>query len=146
MSLKFLTAFLFLALALFLQSFFGAVSGIWIDFALAALVASAFSIGFLELLILVLCSLFVLNFQPALSPELLVFAALPFAAWFLHRAKLLPFEPPLVNAIALALALAVFYAIFGAHLVLAAPQLFLFDLAGSLAAGIVIFRGLESMQ
>ncbi len=69
----------------FLLQFSLAFAGLRIDLSYAALIAFAFVFGFWELILLVLAAVLVVNWQPAASPELLVFALYPCAIYFLRN-------------------------------------------------------------
>lgn len=143
MSLKFLPAFIFLILGIFLQLFLGGVSGVWINFVLAALVVAAFSVNFLELLVLILSAIFVLNWQPAFSLEMALYALLP--AFILWLRKFFPLKPWIGIPIAIFLCLLTFYLIIGARFIIAVPAVFLWDLVGGLAFGATFFKACETI-
>lgn len=69
------------------------------DLAFAALISFAFIFGVWELLLLVAISIAVMNWQPSLSPELLVFALFPIAAYFTR--DIFHLAPAAMNAIAI---------------------------------------------
>lgn len=138
MSYKLLAAFLFLILAIFLQLLIGGISGIWINFALVALVVAAFFLNFLELLPLCLAAVLVLNWQPAPSLEMALYVILPLAVFALR--KHFPFKPWLGIPAAIILSDLIFYLIIGPRFLLAAPAIFFWDLAGELVCGGIFFK------
>jgi hypothetical protein len=135
---KLLVAFLFLILGIFLQLLVGETSGIWLNFTLAVLITAAFFLNFLELLVLILFAIFVLNWQPAFSLEVVFYVVLPFLALWLH--KFFPFKPWLGNLAAIFLAILVFYLAVGPHFLIIMPAAFLWDVAGGLALGAIFFK------
>ena len=84
---NFLAALLMVAVAVVLQLKFGSVIGYGHDFVLAALVGAAFFASFSELLVLVFFSIFILNWQPGVSVEMLAIFILPVVT-FLGRGAL----------------------------------------------------------
>jgi hypothetical protein len=111
---KFLISALLLLASLALQ-FFAASLGYSFDLALAALIAFAFILDFAELLPLVALAVLIINWQPAVSGAILVYALFPLAFYGLR--KVFPWEPwvaiPVVavlGAIALGLATGAAYA------------------------------------
>ena len=90
MTLKFLAGFIVLLIALILQFWF-AWAGVPIDFSFAALIAFAFIFDLSQLVVLILFAMFVLNWQAAASPEILVIAFFPAAAYFCR--DLIHWEP-----------------------------------------------------
>lgn len=142
MSSRFFTAFLFLLLALALELFLENTFGPWINFALAALIASAFCLSFTELLFLILFSVFVLNWQPAFSLDMLVFAVLPILIFVLK--KLIPFKAWLGNLIMLGVGALGLYLILGPYFLLKEFNIFLLDLFGVLMFGELTFAVLKT--
>ena len=84
MRLKFILAILLLLLACALQFWFMG-AGVFINFILASLIAFAFFFDLLELLVFVLFAVLVLNWQPAASIDIVVFAVIPLAAYAFHK-------------------------------------------------------------
>src|ERR1700677_764893 len=84
MTLKFFSGLAILVLVLFLQIFLIS-SGISLNLVLAVLIAFAFVFDFWELLVFVLFSVFVFNWEPALSIMLFVFALIPLAAFVFRK-------------------------------------------------------------
>jgi hypothetical protein len=82
--LRFLAGLGILAIALYAQSFLAA-AGWHFNLVLAALIAFAFSFDFLEVLALDLLAIFSLNWQPAPSAALLIFAVIPLAIFFVSN-------------------------------------------------------------
>ncbi len=78
------TAILIIMLACGLQ-FWLASAGIFINLILAALIVFAFFFDAFEMAIFVLFAVFVVNWQPAMSFEIVLFILIPFAAFMFHR-------------------------------------------------------------
>lgn len=85
MRLRFILALLVLLLACALQFWFASV-GVFINFILAALIVFAFFFDIWELLIFILFSIFVVNWQPGVSLDIIVFGIIPIAAFAFHKA------------------------------------------------------------
>jgi hypothetical protein len=81
MKLKF-TAGLFLLFIVLIAQFWLATAGIYLDLAFAALISFAFIFGFWELMVFVVLTTFIINWQPAASLEILIFALFPVAVYF----------------------------------------------------------------
>jgi predicted MPP superfamily phosphohydrolase len=144
MRYRFLGAFLTLVLAILIQLYLSSAAGIWINMALGVLIAAAFFTNFLELIFLVLFSVFILNWQPAISLEIVVFSLLPLSAFFIG--KFIPFRPRLSNTIMILLGVPVFYLILGFDFLIARPNIFLLDLLLSLVSGVLAFEVLEAFS
>jgi hypothetical protein len=84
MRLRFILAILLLLLACALQFWF-ASAGVFINFIFASLIVFAFLFDIWELLVFVLFALFVVNWQPAASIDILLFAIIPVVAYAFHR-------------------------------------------------------------
>lgn len=78
MRLKLFAGLIILFIALLLQ-FWLASAGWYIDLSYAALISFAYVFGFWELLLLIALAVFVVNWQPAASMEIILFAAYPIA-------------------------------------------------------------------
>lgn len=137
MLFRFLGVLLVLILALFLQIFFGDLTGIWINFALAALITATFFLDFLAVVFLTLLAVLVLNWQPAISWELLVFSGIPLVTFPLK--KLLPFQPWLNNLILVFSGLCLFYLLVDFRFIFQHSKFFAVDLALALLFGLLAF-------
>ena len=142
MSYKFLNAFLIVCIALTLQFLVGEASGMWLSLTLAALVASAFFLDFLELITLALFSVLILNWQPAFSFEMLLLMVLPLVTFFFH--KLIPFAPIVGNAILFAISIIIFYVSIGGGFIMHSPSVFFLDVLASLLLGTVACASMQS--
>lgn len=81
MTLKFVAGLTILFIAFMLQFWLASV-GWYTDLSYAALISFAFVFGFWELLALVLIAVFIINWQPAPSVEIFVFALFPLVVYF----------------------------------------------------------------
>lgn len=138
--MRFAVAFLFLALAFVLQ-FWLASAGIFINFIFAALIAFAMLFDIWDVVVFVLLAMLVINWQPAWSPELVLFAILPLAAWALHRYS--AWEGWALNLATIAAGLLVLYLALAPGQFLVNGKLFLADLVVSCLFGAVIFAALN---
>jgi hypothetical protein len=134
--LKFFSGVAILLLALFLQLFLVS-AGWYFNLALATLIAFAFDFDFWELLVFDLFTVFILNWKPAPSVALLIFALVPLAA-FAFR-KLVNSERWIGNLIAIFVGFLVFYLVSAPAEFLPHFAIFLADLIIGLALGQVIF-------
>ncbi len=127
-------AILFIALAL---QFWLASVGISIDLTFATLISFAFLFDFWELIILVLLGVFIVNWQPTASLEILIFAIFPVAAHF--SSGVLHWQPWIENLIAIMLGFLVLYGAVAGTAFLYHPQAFLTDLVAGLIFSTLIF-------
>lgn len=135
--MRFFGSFLILTLALFLQFYFGDSTGIWINFALAALITATFFLDFLEIVLLTLFAVLVLNWQPALSLELAVFSLVPIAVFAFG--KRMPFLPWLGNLAMIFLGLCLFYLFTDFRFIFQHFNLFAADLSLATLFGILAY-------
>lgn len=133
---------LFLAVVLMLLAavfqFWFASFGLFVNFIFATLIVFAFFFDIWEMITFVLFGVLVINWQPAFSVELVLFAAVPLLIYASHRIS--AWQPWIAAPIAIVIGLAVFYA--GAAPTLFFPHFvsFLADAFGSLIfGGIVVF-------
>jgi len=140
-AIKFLEALILLSMAVFLQLTLGEVSGVWINFPFAALIALSFFLGFWELVITVLIAVFLLNWQPSVSLEMVILAAFPLLSLWLH--KLLPWQIWLSTLVAIFVGFLILYLSIGAVLIVKQANLFLIDLFGGLVYGILVSKLME---
>ncbi len=132
MSFRSLIALLVLFIAASLQFLLGS-AGMFTDLMLAALIAFAFFFEWPELAVYVLVAVFMIDWQPAITPTMLVFAAIPFAAYLFRR--FFAWAPwagiPLVTILGFA---AFYLAIAPGMFATAAPSI-VFDVFGALIYG-----------
>ncbi|SRR6266481_3281659 len=129
---KFFVSLVIVLLALFLQlKIFAA------PFTLAALVSSAFFIGFSELFFFSVAVFFILNWQPVIVSELVVFFAIPLLAYGLKR--FFPWPSWLTNMIFAFAGTFAFYIVGSMAVFRADPGLVLRDASLALVFGIFAF-------
>ena len=106
MILKLSAGFVVLLIAAVLQFFFASAE-ILLNFSFAALITFAFVFGFWELLVLVIFTVFIANWQPGPSVEIFILAAFPLAVYFCRN--LLRWKTWLENFLAIALGYLLLY-------------------------------------
>ncbi len=141
MNVKLFAAFFLVIIGMLLELLIGDSTGVWLNFALAALIALSFFCTFFEILFLTLFVLLVLNWQPGISLELIVFGAIPVGSFFLR--KFIPLEPWAENMFFTCAGIILFYSLFGIHIIGHYPALFLGDLAASLLYSVGVFRAMS---
>ncbi|HVN26130.1 MAG TPA: hypothetical protein VMT99_00550 [Candidatus Paceibacterota bacterium] len=134
--MRFILALLFLALAFVLQFWF-ATLGVFVNFVFAALVAFAFLFDIWDVLFFLLAAIFIINWQPALSPELLIFAAVTVAAYLAHRYS--KWEPWAASLAFIVLGLFTLYLAVAPRFLVADFGSFVIDVAGCLMFGGIVF-------
>ncbi len=137
MNWKLIIAFVILLLALLAQLAIGDVLGVWISFVLTTLIVSALFFNFQELIFLILFAVFILNSQPALSPEIIIFSALPIIIYFVR--VFVPLQPLLSSLFSIFVSLLFLYSVFSPRLFISRPGLFVLDLSASLVYGSMVF-------
>jgi hypothetical protein len=137
---RFFAAIAIVILALFLQ-FFLASAGWYFNITLAVLIASAFVFSFLELLVLDLLAVFILNWQPAPSIAIIVFALVPLAA-FAFR-KVTRWHGWIGSLIAIAAGFLIFYFAAAPGELLPNAAKFLEDMVIGLIAGELVFFAMQ---
>ncbi len=135
---KFLAGFLVLVIAFLLWSRFGYLFNFKPDFVFASLIALSFFLGLLELLFLILLSVFLMNWQPILGVEMMIFSVVPIGI-FLFRKIIFPLEGWLSNLVGIVLGLIVFYGLTDLSLALAHYGTILKDIFISALFGFLIF-------
>ena len=134
---QFFIAAALLLTALFFQITVGDILNIRLGFILAALLAAAFFLNLEELILLVLFSAFVLNWQPGFSPEIIIFSIIPIAAYFIKT--LVPLQPFLGNLGFIFIFTMLFYLIFSPRFLINRPGLLIADILASLVYGATAF-------
>ena len=132
MSFRSFVALLVLFLACGFQFFLGS-AGIFVNLILAALIAFAFYFDWLELAVFVLFSVFVVNWEPAVSPAIVIFAAIPFVAYAFRR--FFTWTPWAGVPIVTICSFIVFYLAIAPRMFAVALPSVLLDIAGSLVFG-----------
>lgn len=134
MTLKLLAGLVILFIALTLQFWF-ASAGWYFDLSFAALISFAFIFDFWELLVLVFLAVFIVNWQPRVSLEILIFGLYPIVAHFSRG--VIHWQVWIENLVAIFLGFLLLYVIvghgsFNLHL-------FLMDVAAGMVFGALIF-------
>ena len=138
-----LIALLVLFLACGFQFYLGS-GGVFINFILATLIAFAFFFEWLELAVFVLFAVFVVNWEPSVSPAIVIFAAVPFAAYAFR--KLFAWAPWAGVPVATILSFAIFYLAVAPHMIVAALPSVLLDVVGSLVFGELVLAVLARTE
>lgn len=128
--MRFLKSLFLVVLAFWLQFSIGEFWGVWINFVLATLIALAFFVNFEELLLFTLLGVLFLNWQPALSWELVIAGLFPISVFSLRRIFL--WEIWLSVLIANVLGLTILYLVTDWGFIMRSPLIFLADLVASL--------------
>lgn len=143
MRLRFILAILILLFACALQFWF-ASAGAFVNFILAALIAFAFFFDVWELLVLVLFAVLVVNWQPAPSVDIFVFAIIPIAAFAFHKA--FRWSPWAGVPVAIVVGFLLLYLAIAPAMFLADWEPFLTDLFGGLVFGGLVFVTLDRLK
>jgi hypothetical protein len=136
MTLKLSAGLILLFFALALQFWF-ASGGIFVDLAYAALISFAFIFEFWELLVLVFLGVFIINWQPAASIEILVFALYPIVAYFFRRT--ISWQPWIAAPLATIVGFLALYLLTAPAALVSHPYAFFLDVGAGLAFGMVLF-------
>ena len=134
--------FLLVVIGLFLQFLIGDVRGIWICFPLAALIALSFFLSFYEILFIDIFALFVAQWQPTISFELVVLGALPVCSYLAR--KVFQLEPWAGNILFTFFGVAGLYALIGVRVLTHNTPLFFLDLVVSLLYSVLVFKAMSS--
>ena len=140
---RFILALLFLALA-FVMQFWFASFGVYVNFILATLITLAFLFDIWDVSFFILAAIFIVNWQPAVSVEIVLIAVLPLAAFLLNRYSLS--EPWAANLLCIFLGLLILYLVIAPGAFLASWKIFFIDLAASLIFGAIVFGALNRRE
>jgi len=138
---RLLNIFLILLLALLLELRIPYGSGTSFDFLFVALIVSSFFLSFWELVFCVVLGVFVTNWRPSPSFEMVTFALVPFVSFSLR--KILPWHSWLNATVLIIVGTIVFYAASDSAFFLRSQDLFLGILFGGLCFGMVVFHTLN---
>ena len=141
MTFRVLAGLVLLLIAFALQ-FSLATANVYLDLSFAALITFAFVFGFWELVFFVLAAVFVINWQPAVSVEILAFALFPFVVYFL-RDKF-PSQPWFENFVAILLGFVVLSLVAAPAAFLSSLRIFFVDLMGGWLFGTGVFFLLQN--
>jgi len=128
MTLKLLAGFMILVIALALQFWF-ASGGWYLDLSFAALITFAFIFDIWQFIILILVAVFIINWQPAVSGEILVFSLYPVAVHYLKY--IVRWEVWVENLAAILIGSVLMYFVAG-HGTIHAPAFFIDAFSGML--------------
>jgi hypothetical protein len=141
--LRSVLAILILLLACALQFWF-ASAGVFVNFILSTLLVFAFFFDVWELLVFVLFAIFVLNWQPGASVDIVVFGLIPFAAYAFH--KVFAWTPWAGIPVTIVCGSLLLYLAIAPATFLGSWQFFLADLFGSLVFGGFVFLTLDRLK
>jgi hypothetical protein len=136
-------ALLILVLASGLQ-FWLADGGIFFNLVFVTLIVFAFFFDFWEMALFVLFGVFAVNWQPAMSVEIFLFALLPLLTFALH--SVFRSQRWATIPIAIVLELFLFYVIAAPRFLWGNPVAFLEDLFVNLLAGALVFLALKRVS
>jgi hypothetical protein len=136
MSRRFLLAILLIVFAFGLQ-FLLASSGVFVDVILATLITFALFFDLLGLVVFILLAIFVINWKPAVSPEILLFAALPLAAYGIRTVS--RWHAWALNLLSIFFATLLVYLVIAPGFIIYDPGVFATDLMGSMIFGQIVF-------
>jgi hypothetical protein len=139
MRIRFILAFLILIFACVLQSWLVSMN-IFIDLILATLIVFAFFFELWELLVFILFGIFVINWQPAISLEIILFAAIPLIIYGFYR--LFALTSWITAPLAIILGFLLFYIVISPAILFSNATGFLMDLFGGLVFGELVFLAL----
>lgn len=108
MRVRLLTCLAILGIA-FIVEFFLSGAGIYINVVFATLISMAFVLDPWELLFATLASVFILNWQPAASPEIFMIGLFPFVAYFFQA--IFRWQKWTMSTLAILVGLSCFYAL-----------------------------------
>lgn len=140
MRIRFILSLLILIFACALQSWFASMD-VFMNFILASLIVFAFFFDVWELLVFILFSIFVINWQPAISAEIILFGLVPLAAYAFHQ--LFAFVLWVAVPIAIIVGFLIFYIAIAPTMFFINWMPFLTDLVGGLVFGELVLLALE---
>jgi hypothetical protein len=143
MRLRFILAILILLFACALQFWF-ASANVFINFILASLIVFAFFFDIWELLVFVLFAVFVVNWQPSASVDIIVFGLIPIVAYGFN--KIVGWRAWAGVPTAIVGGFIILYLAIAPRMFFADWELFLMDLFGSLVFGGMVFFLLERLK
>jgi hypothetical protein len=138
--MRLIIALLILVLASGVQ-FWLASGGVLFNLIFTTLIVFAFFFDFWEMAVFVLFGVLVVNWQPAMSVEIFLFALLPLLAFAFRN--VFRSQRWATIPIAIAVGLLVFYLIVAPRFLLGSPVAFLEDLIGDLIAGGLVFLAMR---
>jgi hypothetical protein len=142
MRIRSILGILILLLACALQFWF-ASANVFVNFILAALIVFAFFFDIWELVIYILFAVFVVNWQPGLSIDIIVFAIIPVAAYAFH--KVFAWAAWAAAPVAIICGFVLLYLAVAPAAFLGNWELLLTDLFGGLVFGGLVFLTLDRL-
>jgi len=136
MNLRFIAAIAVIFLACIVQLWLSSI-GIIANLILVSLVSLSFLFGFWELIFFILLALFIVNWQPAPSEEIILFALIPIGAYLLR--KFSSWQAWVGNLIAICGGLVIVYGVLDFSMITANVGTFFMDLALGLLFGAAVF-------
>lgn len=137
--LRLITALLILVLMSGVQ-FWLAGGNIFSNLIFATLIVFAFFFDFWEMIFFILFGVLVINWQPAPSVEIFLFALIPLVVFALHN--VIRSQKWITAPIAIICGLLIFYVVVAPHFLISNPAAFLEDLFGGLLGGGLVFLAL----
>jgi hypothetical protein len=136
MTLKLTAGLVILFITLVLQ-FLLASAGIHLNLSFVALICFAFVFEFWELAALILLAVFIINWQPGVSIEILIFALYPVVVHFSRN--IVHWQPWIENFFAIFLGFVILYGAVLGRAFLYHPQSFLMEVTTGFIFGAVVF-------
>jgi hypothetical protein len=143
MRVRFICAVILLLLACWLQFWFAGL-GVSINVIFATLIVCAFFFDIWELVALILVGMLIINWQPALSLELILFALIPLAAFALHH--FFDSQPWIAAPVGIICGLLILYVAIAPEIFLPHFIVFCEDVFGSLVWGVVVYSALARLK
>ncbi len=140
MTLKLSAGFAALFIALALQFWF-ASAGISLNLSYAALIAFAFIFEFWELAALVVLGVFIINWEPSASSEIIIFALYPIATYFFRRT--ISWHSWISAPLAIIVGFLALYMIAAPVALFAQPRAFFIDVVAGIVFGALLFAPLH---
>lgn len=142
MRVRSILAVLILLLACALQFWF-ASANVFVNFILATLIVFAFFFDIWELIVYILFAIFVVNWQPGLSIDIVVFAIIPIATYAFH--KVFSWAAWAATPVAIVCGFLLLYLAIAPTALLGNWEFFLADLFGGLVFGGLVFLTLDRL-
>jgi|SRR3989344_2249300 len=139
---RIIAAVLLVSIGIFLEIWIGDIRSVWISCVLAALISLSFILSLPEILCVTLFALFALNWQPAISLELIILGALPIVSFLIR--KWLPLEPWIGSILLSFTGIMVLYLALDLDFIIRNPSLFAADILLSLAYSTIVFKAMIS--
>lgn len=143
MKFRLIIAVLILFLSCALQFWLG-TAGVFVNLILASLVAFAFFFDFSEMIVFILFAIFVVNWQPAFSIEMALFALIPIAAFVFH--KFFAWSAWSGIPVMIVGGFLLLYLVVAPHAFIGNLAVFVLDLIGSLIFGELVLVALKKAE